>query len=124
MISLACFSFLSGRRASTTRHAIPVVHPYVLVGGGLAQVTTEATFAVNGTDVNVADRGVQLGGDLSGTSNKTFIVAGVGINVPFMKRLFVDIGYRYGRIFPKTGDVETDTSINTERILIGVGVTF
>ena len=105
-------------------HAIPVVHPYVLVGGGLAQVKTEATFAVNGTEVNAADRGVQLGGDLSGTTNKTFVMAGVGINVPFLKRLFVDIGYRYGRIFPKTGDVETDTSINTERILVGVGVTF
>jgi opacity protein-like surface antigen len=105
-------------------HAIPVVHPYVLVGGGLAEVKTEATFAVNGTEVNVADRGVQLGGDLSGTTRKTFVVAGVGVNVPFLKRLFVDIGYRYGRIFPKTDDVETDATINTQRVLLGVGVSF
>jgi opacity protein-like surface antigen len=104
--------------------AIPAVHPYVLAGGGVAEVKTEVTFAVNGTEVNAADRGVQLGGDLSGTTRKTFIVAGVGVNVPFLKRLFVDVGYRYGRIFAKTGDVETDTTLNTQRVLVGVGVIF
>jgi opacity protein-like surface antigen len=87
-------------------------------------VKTAATFAVNGTDVNVADRGVQLGGDLSGTTTKGFVVGGLGVNVPFLKRLYLDIGYRYGRILSKTGDVETDTSINTQRVIVGVGVTF
>jgi opacity protein-like surface antigen len=104
--------------------AIPVVHPYVLVGGGVAEVKTEATFSVNGAEVNATERGVQLGGDLSGTTRKVLIVAGIGVNVPFLKRLFVDVGYRYGRIFPKTGDVETDTTLNTQRILVGVGVSF
>ena len=107
-------------------HAIPIprAQPYVLFGVGVAAVKTEATFAVNGTEVNVADRGVQLGGDLSGTVRKALIVAAFGINVPFQKRMFVDIGYRYGRVFPKTGDVETDTGINTHRVLAGLGVTF
>ncbi len=103
---------------------IPVVHPYVLFGGGVAGVTTEATFAVNGTQVNAADRGIQLGGDLSGTTRKAFVVAGFGLNVPLLKRLFVDIGYRYGRISPKTDEVETDTGISTQRVLFGVGVHF
>jgi opacity protein-like surface antigen len=108
-------------------HAIPVVHPYVLVGVGLADVKTEATFAVGGTTLTSADlanRGVQLGGDLSGSSRKTLVVGGVGVNVPFLKHLFVDIGYRYGRVFPKTGEVETDTSLNTQRVVVGIGITF
>jgi len=131
-------AFLGGTVSSTAKkvnyvdagiryhvHAIPVVHPYVLVGAGVAEVKTQATFAVNGTVINIADRpDIQLGGDLSGTTRKTFVVAGAGVNVPFLKRLFVDIGYRYGRVFPKTGDVETDTSINTERVVVGIGISF
>ena len=49
-------------------------------------MTTEATFAVNGTQVNAADRGVQLGGDLSGTTRKAFVVAGFGLNVPLWQQ--------------------------------------
>jgi opacity protein-like surface antigen len=103
---------------------IPVAHPYVLAGVGVAHVKTEVAFAVNGTVVDPAQFGVQLGGDLSGTVNKTLIVVGGGVNVPFMKRFFVDVGYRYGHILAKTGDVETDKSIKTQRVLFGAGVRF
>jgi opacity protein-like surface antigen len=102
----------------------PMAHPYVLFGAGLAKVTTEATFAVNGTVIDPAQFGVQLGGDLSGSNNKTMIVAGGGVNVPFMGRFFADLGYRYGHILPKTENVETDKGIKTQRVVLGVGVRF
>jgi opacity protein-like surface antigen len=103
---------------------IPVAHPYVLAGIGVAHTTREAVWAINGTPVDPATLGVQLGGDLAGSSNKTMIVIGGGINVPFMKRFFVDVGYRYGGILAKTDEVENDTTIKTQRILFGVGFQF
>jgi opacity protein-like surface antigen len=103
---------------------VPVVHPYVLLGIGVAKTTREVVFSVNGTEIDPATRGVQLGGDLTGTTTKAFIVAGGGINVPFLDRYFADLGYRYGHIGAKTGEVETDRSIKTQRIVLGVGVRF
>ena len=103
---------------------LPALHPYVMMGAGIGKVTTEATFAVNGTAIDPAQFGVQLGGDLSGSNIKTMIVAGGGVNVPFMKQFFADLGYRYGQIFPRTGHVETDKGIRTNRIVLGVGARF
>jgi opacity protein-like surface antigen len=104
--------------------ATPMIHPYVLAGIGIAHVSTEVEFAVNGTVIDPATRGVQLGADLSGTQNKTLLVFGFGARVPFKARYFADLGYRYGHIFAKTDAFETDTSIPTQRIVFGVGVKF
>jgi opacity protein-like surface antigen len=110
--------------------ASPSIHPYVLAGVGFANVATEVEFAVNGTVIDPATKGVQLGGDLSGTHNKTILVFGFGIHVPFKSRFFGDLGYRYGHILPNTdavygsGSNETDTSIPTQRIILGAGVRF
>jgi opacity protein-like surface antigen len=103
---------------------IPRVHPYVLVGAGSGRVTTQATFMVNGTVVDPAAFGVQVGGDLAGTTRKNMLIAGFGVNVPFLQRFYGDIGYRYGQVFSKIGEVETDTSLKTQRVLLGVGVRF
>jgi opacity protein-like surface antigen len=103
---------------------VPVAHPYVMAGVGVAHTTREAVWSINGTPVDPATLGVQLGGDLTGSSNKTMIVVGGGINVPFMKRFFVDVGYRYGGILAKTDEVESDTTIKTQRIMFGVGFQF
>jgi opacity protein-like surface antigen len=103
---------------------IPVAHPYVLAGVGLAHVKTEVAFAVNGTVVDPAQFGVQLGGDLSGSSNKALIVVGGGINIPFMQRFYADVGYRYGQILAKTSNVETDAAIKTQRVVFGAGIRF
>ena len=102
----------------------PMVHPYILAGFGAAQVTTEVVFSVNGTAVDPATRGVALGGDLTGTTTKTIIVFGFGVNVPFAKRFYGDLGYRYGQILAKTDAVETDKSIPTQRVVLGVGMRF
>jgi opacity protein-like surface antigen len=102
----------------------PAAHPYLLLGAGAVKTTREVVFSVNGSPVDPATLGVQLGGDLSGSHTKTLIVAGGGINYPFMTRFYVDLGYRYGQILAKTGAVETDTSIKTQRVVVGVGVKF
>ncbi len=100
------------------------VHPYVLGAVGVASVKTEVEFNVNGTTIDPASRRVQLGGDLSGTLKKAIVVVGFGANVPFATRFFGDIGYRYGRILPKTDVFETDKGISTQRVVLGVGVRF
>jgi opacity protein-like surface antigen len=102
----------------------PRVKPYVLAGVGFAQVKTEVEFAVGGTAVDPATRGVQLGGDLSGTHNKTILVFGFGAHVPFKSQFFADLGYRYGQILAKTDNFETDTAIPTQRVVLGVGMRF
>jgi opacity protein-like surface antigen len=102
----------------------PKVKPYVLGAVGIANVETQATFTVNGAVVDPATKGVQLGGDLSGTANKTMLVFGFGVNVPFAERFFADLGYRYGTILAKTSNFETDTAIPTQRIILGAGIRF
>lgn len=101
-----------------------LVHPYILAAVGLAQVQTQVEFSVGGSPVDPASKGVQLGGDLTGTVNKTIVVIGFGVNVPFMDRFFADLGYRYGRIMAKADLVDTDKAIPTQRIVLGVGVKF
>lgn len=102
----------------------PMIHPYVLAAIGVAQVQTQVEFAIGGTTIDPASRGVQLGGDLTGTANKAILIFGGGVNVPFMERYFADIGYRYGQILARTSDVENDKSIPTQRFVLGVGVKF
>ena len=102
----------------------PMVHPYVLGAVGLANVKTEVAFNVGGSTIDPAARGVQLGGDLSGTHNKTILVFGFGVHVPFKTRFFGDLGYRYGQILAKTDNFETDKAIPTQRVVLGVGIRF
>ena len=125
----ASTAFVSNHGAIGARYnfhlsATPMIHPYVLAGLGLAQVRTEVEFAVGGTVSDPAQRGVQLGGDLSGTHNKTIALFGFGARVPFKTRFFGDIGYRYGQILAKTENFETDKAIPTQRVVFGVGMTF
>jgi len=103
--------------------ATPTIHPYVLGAIGVANVKTEVAFSVNGTVVDPSST-VQVGSDLSGTLNKTMIVIGFGINVPFKTRFFGDLGYRYGAILAKTDNFETDKTISTQRIVLGAGIRF
>jgi len=100
--------------------------PYGMLGLGAARVKNEANFSVNGNDVtNRLDQfRVQLGSDLSGSVTKFFLTIGVGANRPFGKRYFVDLSYRYGRIFAKSGAIEDDTGVNTQRVQGGVGIRF
>jgi len=114
--------FVGGVRYNITLS--PSVHPYVLGEVGLGSVTTEVEFSANGSVIDPGASGVQLGGDLSGTHNKTMLVFGFGVNVPFKDRYFADLGYRYGHILANTSNFETDTSIPTQRIVFGAGIRF
>lgn len=100
--------------------------PYVLLGAGAARVKTEASFSVGGSDVTsrLDQLGVQLGSDLSGTLTKFFLTTGVGTNVTFGRRFLADLSYRYGRVFPKTSEIDDDQGINTQRAQVGLGIRF
>jgi opacity protein-like surface antigen len=130
----ASTAFKINHVAAGVRYNVAVasfLHPYVMAGVGVANVTTDVTFSVNGSvvapsdqRVQVGDQVVQLGGDLTGSARKAILVAGFGANIPFATRFFADIGYRYGRIAANTADVETDKAIVTQRVTFGVGVRF
>lgn len=88
--------------------------PYVMAGGGFAQVKRDVTFTTSGGDLT---QFVTLGSDLSGTETKGMVSAGIGIQVPFGSALVVDLQYRYGRVFTSDG-------LNINRAGIGVGIRF
>jgi opacity protein-like surface antigen len=98
--------------------------PYVMLGVGLAKVTAETALAVNGTTVPPETLGVQFGSDLNGSENKGYFTLGGGVTYPLMNRVYVDGSYRYGRIGAKTGAIENDKGINTQRAQLGIGVRF
>ena len=106
------------------RYVVPIadssVQPYVMAGFGVAHVTQDATFTVNGTDVtgNLAQYGIVLGTDLSGSFTRPLLSLGVGVSVPVWQRVAVDLHYRYGRIFAP------DSGINVSRAGIGLGFRF
>ncbi len=103
---------------------LAMLHPYLAIGVGLAQVRAETALAVNGTTVPPETLGVAFGDDLNGRVNKALLTIGGGVTYPLAQRYFVDGTFRYGRIFPRSGVIEADTGINTTRLQIGFGVRF
>lgn len=110
--------------AAGLKYVVPTassLRPYVMGGGGIAQVKQDVSFIVGGSDVttNLASQfGVQLGTDLSGSFTSPMAVAGAGVMWPAWQRLVVDLQYRYGRIFAE------DAGITVNRAGIGVGIRF
>ena len=98
----------------------PKVEPYVMAGGGMAQVKKEVSFSVNGSDVTstLAQFGVVLGTDLSGSETKPMLTIGVGAVWSAYQRLIVDFQFRYGRVFTE------DEGLNVSRAGVGIGVRF
>jgi opacity protein-like surface antigen len=96
------------------------LEPYVLVGGGVAQVKKDVTFTIGGSDVtnNLAQYGVVLGTDLSGSETKGMLAFGAGLAWPVWQKLVVDFQYRYGRIFT------SGEGLNLNRAGVGIGVRF
>ena len=102
-------------------------NPYIAVGIGAVQVQTTTSFTVNGaqlTDAQLAATGVALGVDLDGSISKPFALLGVGVQVPFKERFLLDGSYRFGRIFPRSGEIDGDSGVNTQRVQVGLGVRF
>jgi opacity protein-like surface antigen len=102
-------------------------NPYVALGFGGAHIDTSTTFSANGvqlSDQDLAARLVALGADLDGTITKPFLTIGVGVTRPFAERYFLDASYRYGRVFPRTGEIDGDKANNTQRLQLGIGIRF
>ena len=114
--------FDAGVRYNFTQTPWPMVHPYAMLGLGVAQVTAETVITVNGAPVT-SDT-VTFGSDLNGTTRKLLFTLGGGVNVPFHERYFGDLSLRYGHISPKTADIPDDTGINTIRLQLAVGIRF
>lgn len=102
-------------------------NPYVGLAFGGARVSTNTTFAQNGqtlSDDQLAANLVALGADLDGHVMKPLLVFALGVQLPFHDRFFLDGSYRYGRIFPRTGEIDNDKGVNTQRLQVGVGIRF
>ena len=104
----------------------PNVHPYVAAGFGAAHVNNETTLSVNGTVVPPENLGVQFGTDLNGSETSPFFMFGFGSTVEFHTRYFVDVSYRYGRVFAKNDDAGNVVlaGTNTNRVQVGIGIKF
>jgi opacity protein-like surface antigen len=98
----------------------PSLVPYVLAAGGVARIKQDVTFSINGTDVtaNLAQYGVVLGTDLSGTETTGLAEIGAGLAWSPWRQLVIDFQYRYARIFA------SDQGINLNRAGVGIGVRF
>jgi hypothetical protein len=102
--------------------------PYATLGFGVARVTQDVVFSVNGTALSESQLldqyGLQLGNDLAGSTTKPMFLIGAGVSRNFKGRYYFDASYRYGRIFARTGAIDDDSGINTQRFQIGAGIRF
>jgi opacity protein-like surface antigen len=106
------------------RYLVPVsgskVQPYLSIGAGAARVTQDVHFFVAGADVtsNVTQLGAVLGSDLSGSVTKAMVAIGGGVVWPVWQHVFVDLHYRYGRVFVP------DQGLNLNRAGLSIGYRF
>lgn len=92
----------------------PRIVPYLMAGGGAAQVKKDVTFTLPAGDIS---QYATLGSDLSGSETKGMLSIGLGVDVPLGSIVVVDLQYRYGRVFTSDG-------LNINRAGIGIGVRF
>lgn len=95
------------------------VRPYLAGNVGLAHIAHDATFTVKGTDVtaNLAQYGVTLGTDLSGTENVLVFGGGAGAAVDLAKKVFLDLNYKYSRL-------QGQAPSNLQQFGGGIGIRF
>jgi opacity protein-like surface antigen len=113
------------------KYRVPVFvgsfRPYIGMGIGTAKVNTEVNFAINGTDVTAqlpTAYGVVLGNDLSGSLTKFYFVLPIGLQGTVMRRILLDVSYRYGHIKGSPDDIVQDVGINAQRVQVAVGIRF
>jgi opacity protein-like surface antigen len=101
--------------------------PYAAIGFGFARVSQDVVFSVNDSELSETQLseqyGVQLGHDLAGSTTRPLFLIGAGVTRNFYDRYYLDLSYRYGRIF-SSGAIEDDKGINTNRLQLGIGVRF
>jgi opacity protein-like surface antigen len=101
--------------------------PYIGLAGGVATVKNRTKFEVNGTDVTdqlLDQYGVELGNDLTDSQTKGMLTIVVGAQRKFRNKYFIDISYRYGRIYAKSDAIVDDVAIGTNRVQGGFGMHF
>ena len=103
------------------RYRFPVasaLKPYVSGGAGIASVSKDVKFFINGTDASsTIPQYVTLGSDVSGDESALMITFGGGVVWPAWRQLIIDFHYMYGHI-------AADTAINVSRAGVGIGVRF
>ena len=84
-----------------TIHTSGQLAPYALAGVGLGQVKPDVEFTIGGTNVNssLAQYGVALGSDMSGTTTKIMIVLPAGVSNTLGEIIYLDSEFRYNRVF-------------------------
>ena len=114
-----------GVRYRFTLASRPTIHPYAAIGIGGAHVSNETTFIVNGTTYPPEALGIGGGGDLNGSETKAFLMLGGGVTMAFGKRYLGELSYRWGGAFGVTSAVTgSGSTLSTNRIQLGIGVTF
>lgn len=98
--------------------------PYVLLRGGTVRVTTETVFQRSGADVAPGTIGIQLGRDLDHQATKSLLTLGAGVDLSATRRVAVDAGVRYTKMFANTADVPNDIDRGVLRLQFGVGIRF
>jgi hypothetical protein len=94
------------------------VYPYVSGGAGMARLTLTPMFVLGGADVtaSLAQYGVTLGSDLTGTQVKPAVTAGLGVRAVH-PRWYIDGGLRLLTVF-------IDQRVNFVGVGAGVGFRF
>jgi opacity protein-like surface antigen len=98
------------------------IEPYVMGGAGIAKVSKNVTFVVNGVDVtNQLTNLVVIGSDLSGDFTKPIVMFGGGVAWPFWRQAVVDFQYRFSHIVAEGDSVP---ALNFSRAGIALGIRF
>jgi len=98
------------------------IEPYVMGGVGIAKVSKNVTFVVNGNDVtNQLTNLVAIGSDLSGDFTKPIVMFGGGVAWPFWRQAVVDFQYRFSHI---TAEGDAAPALNFSRAGIALGIRF
>jgi opacity protein-like surface antigen len=95
-----------------------VLKPYVSGGLGVASVSKDTKFFINGTDASsTLPQYVTLGLDVSGDESALMFTFGGGVVWPAWRQLIIDLHYMYGHI-------SSDAPVNVSRAGVGIGVRF
>jgi hypothetical protein len=102
--------------------------PFVALGFGIARVTGDVSFSVDGRQLSEGELldqyGLELGDDFAGSVTKPFLTIGGGVTRAFATRYFMEVSYRYGRIFARSSVIPDDSGTNTQRAQFGIGIRF
>jgi opacity protein-like surface antigen len=112
--------FVSGGLRYSAPFSGSRAQPFFIVGGGISRVKQDVKVTVAGADVTstLANLGVVLGSDLSGSFTRPHVVFGGGFTIAVHRNAFAEVSYRLMRIFAE------DSGITINRAGLGFGMRF